>query len=126
MFMKLQTVIRRHSHHSTTIYRCYENISLKWLYKIRILSADLLETNIIGLLPEALSADVQTVFSDQTSPMGADSAIQPLVSRQPSSIMYGGGSTAGSSTIGGFGVGRIGGFSGSFGVGTGFGMAVIS
>jgi hypothetical protein len=33
------------------------------------------ETNVRSLLPKALTADVQTVFADETGAMGADSAV---------------------------------------------------
>lgn len=34
------------------------------------------ESNILALLPEALSADIETVFPDQTGFVGADSAVR--------------------------------------------------
>lgn len=36
----------------------------------------LLEANIIGILSEALTADVQTIFADQTMSVRAGTAIQ--------------------------------------------------
>lgn len=34
------------------------------------------KSNILALLPEALSADIETVFSDQTGFVGADAAVK--------------------------------------------------
>lgn len=44
----------------------------------------LCESNILGLLSEALTADVQAVFSDETGAMGADAAVKKESYQLPS------------------------------------------
>jgi len=41
------------------------------------------ESNVRGLLSEALTADVQAIFADQTSLVGADTAISQLLAPAP-------------------------------------------
>jgi hypothetical protein len=46
------------------------------------------ETNVGGLLTEALTADVQTVLADETSTVGADAAVEET-NRQPDVLFFG-------------------------------------
>jgi hypothetical protein len=45
------------------------------------------ETNVGGLLTEALTADVQAVLADETSGVGADAAVEKM-ERQPDVLFF--------------------------------------
>jgi len=59
---------------STSVLRFLHHSSLPPSLHIRTILSGLDESNIRGLFSEALTADVESVFSDETGLMGADSA----------------------------------------------------
>lgn len=53
------------------------------LYAVGRVGSHLVEANVLGLLAEALTAEVEVVLADQTGPVLADSAIKLIAFRQP-------------------------------------------
>jgi hypothetical protein len=74
--------------HQFILYRCYLNVSFPFtittayhpIFVARTLFIDVVtyldETNVLALLTETLTADVETVFADQTGFVGADAAVR--------------------------------------------------